>query len=115
MANWFGCPSELHGKTLLLKVPCTLISRYSEIKLGLSGERPPRWLASMVMEGSMKTKLLEKKRHPQTYSSPLLQQWYGVTEITSCFLIVFETSCCGAESEKQKAIGPTGRPPAMVC
>lgn len=88
LVNRLGCPAEVHGKTLLLKAPCVLISRYTEIKLDLSRECPPCWLVSMAMECSMKTTGVEKAStvlhiDPVCYTNellaklcPLLQQWY---------------------------------------
>lgn len=52
-ATALGCPLELDGKTLLLKIPHTLVKGYREIKMILNRKLPHYWLAFIVLEGSM--------------------------------------------------------------
>lgn len=52
-ATTLGCPLELDDKTLLLKIPHTLVKGYREIKKILNRKLLPYWLAFIVLEGSM--------------------------------------------------------------
>lgn len=52
-ATTLGYPLELDGKTLLLKIPHTLVKRYREIKRILNRKFLPYWLAFILLEGSM--------------------------------------------------------------
>lgn len=48
-----GCPSELDGKVILLKMPHTLVTGHGKIKLVMARKHCPYWIAFIVLDGAM--------------------------------------------------------------
>lgn len=72
--SW-NCPPELDGKTLLLKIPHTLVPELGEIKLVLTWKPPPCWLAFIVLEGAIHA--VETEKSSPASPSYKLWDWSG--------------------------------------
>ena len=84
-------PSELVDKTLLLKIPHTLVTRYKEIKMEVRWKIPLCWLT--FMHGGV-IQAAREKGHPLSY--PTLNPKIYNTNLSGkmCLLVQKWPGCC---------------------
>lgn len=117
-ADTLGFPPCLEHKTLLLKTPHTLVAEHREIKLELTWELPPCWLAFTVLWGATVNPECSNTNLPSK-TCPLDNSDVKVMGVTNQFLNWFE-ACFTRDNPNQNSlasgvINPTGLTATIIC